>query len=162
MRLRKIWWGSGWWFQQKTAVSVFWIVGETLGELCEVSRCILWRGLKGHCPMYSVSCIFFSKCLYFSWSFFKKDFIHLFLERRRNGERGEKYQMCGCLLHAPNQGPDLQPRHVPWLRVQLVTLWFTGWHSTHWATLARAKCLYFSYTWLNTFWTDLAHIPPKS
>ena len=41
MRFRKIWWGS-WW---------------PLGELCEVLRCLLWRGLRRHCPVYKVSCI---------------------------------------------------------------------------------------------------------
>ena len=49
MRFRKISWGS-WW---------------RLGELCEVPRCLLWRGLRHHCPTYSISCIFFNKCLYF-------------------------------------------------------------------------------------------------
>ena len=33
----------------------------------EVPRCLLWRGLRCHCPMYLVPCIFFSKCLYFSY-----------------------------------------------------------------------------------------------
>ena len=51
MRFRKIWQGSWWW----------------LGELCEVPRYLLWRGLRCHCLMYSVSCIFFNKCLYFSY-----------------------------------------------------------------------------------------------
>ena len=37
MRFRKIRWGS-WW---------------QLGELCEVPKCLLWRGLRHHCPMYS-------------------------------------------------------------------------------------------------------------
>ena len=41
MRFRKIQWGS-WW---------------QLGELWEVLRCLLWRGLRCHCPVYSVSCI---------------------------------------------------------------------------------------------------------
>ena len=50
MRFRKIWWGS-WW---------------RLGELCEVPRCLRWRELRRHCPMYNVSYIFFNKCLYFS------------------------------------------------------------------------------------------------
>ena len=35
---------------------VFWTVEEMLGELCEVPRCLLWRGLRCHCPMYNVSC----------------------------------------------------------------------------------------------------------
>ena len=48
MRSRKIQWGSSWRF----------------GELCEVPRCPLWRGLRHHCPMYNVSYIFFNKCLY--------------------------------------------------------------------------------------------------
>ena len=34
-----------------------------LGEPCEVPKCLLWRGLRCHCPMYNVSCIFFNKCL---------------------------------------------------------------------------------------------------
>ena len=46
--------------------------------------------------------------------------------------------MCGCLLHTPYWGPGLQPRHVPWLGIKPVTLWFTGQHSIHWATPARA------------------------
>ena len=41
MRFRKTWWGS-WW---------------RLGELCEIPRCLLWRGLRRRCPMYNVSCI---------------------------------------------------------------------------------------------------------
>ena len=51
MRFRKIGQGSWWW----------------LGKLCEVPRCLLWRALKHHCSMYNVSCIFFSKCFYFSY-----------------------------------------------------------------------------------------------
>ena len=43
MRLTKIRQGSWWW----------------LGELCEVSRCLILRGLKHHYPRYNVSCIFF-------------------------------------------------------------------------------------------------------
>ena len=38
-----------------------------LGELCEVPRCLLWRGLRCHCPVYNVSWIFFHKCHYFSY-----------------------------------------------------------------------------------------------
>ena len=32
-------------------------------------------------------------------------------------------------------------RHVPWPGIEPVTLWFTGWHSIHRATLASAKFL---------------------
>ena len=51
--------------------------------------------------------------------------------------------MWDCFSLAPYWGPGPQPRHVPWLGIELVTLWFTGWCSIHWATPARAKCLYF-------------------
>ena len=53
VRFREIQWGS-WW---------------QLGELYEVSRCLLegdW-GLTVLCTMFLVPCIFFSKCLYFSY-----------------------------------------------------------------------------------------------
>ena len=43
MRFRNVSWGS-WW---------------RLGELCEVPRCLLWRGLRHHCPMNNVSCILY-------------------------------------------------------------------------------------------------------
>ena len=43
MRFSEIQWGS-WWL---------------LGELCEVPRCLLWRGLRHHCPMYNVSYILY-------------------------------------------------------------------------------------------------------
>ena len=48
---------------------VFWTVEEVLGELHEPPRCPLWRELMHHCPTYNVlvPCIFFSKCLYFSY-----------------------------------------------------------------------------------------------
>ena len=51
IRFRRIWLGH-WW---------------QLGELCEVSRCLLWRRLRCHCPTYNVSCIFFNEWLYFSY-----------------------------------------------------------------------------------------------
>ena len=44
MGFRKIQQSSWWW----------------LGELCEIPRWLLWRGLRCHCPMYNVSYILFS------------------------------------------------------------------------------------------------------
>ena len=44
--------------------------------------------------------------------FFFKDFIYLFLERGREGERGRETSMCGHLSCSPYWGPGLQPRHV--------------------------------------------------
>ena len=45
--------------------------------------------------------------------------------------------MCGCLSHASHQRPGLQPRHVPWLGIELATLCFAVWCSIHWATPAQ-------------------------
>ena len=56
----------------------------------------------------------------------KKDFIYLSIysyiyllrEGRERGKEGEKH-LCtretsiGCLSHAPNEGPGLQPMHTP-------------------------------------------------
>ena len=46
---------------------------NTTGQLMAIGR-TMWganvptlKGLKCHCPMYNVSCIFFKKCLYFSY-----------------------------------------------------------------------------------------------
>ena len=82
--------------------------------------------------------------LYF-WMHFWRLFV--FRERGREREReGEKHQcvrdtLIGCLLHAPNQGPVLQPRHVPWPGIKPVAFYFSGQHSIHWATPARAALL---------------------
>ena len=64
--------------------------------------------------------------------------FYLFISRERGWE-GENHQCC--LSCAPHQGPGPQPRHVPWLGIKSVTFWFTGWHSIHWATPARAQLL---------------------
>ena len=61
--------------------------------------------------------------------------------------------MCGCLSHAPYWGPGPQPRHVPWLEIELVTLWCADGHSIHWATAARALVFSLKSTqvWFLTF-----------
>ena len=59
----------------------------------------------------------------FSFSFFKRFYLFIFKEQGREGEReGEKHRcaretLIGHLLHAPNQGPGLQPRHEPRLGI---------------------------------------------
>ena len=60
MRFKKIWQGSWWW----------------LGELCEVPRYLLWRGLRHHYSVYNVS-----------FSFFKRFYLFYFLQRGREKER---------------------------------------------------------------------------
>ena len=53
--------------------------------------------------------------------------------------RGRETSVCGHLSCTPHRGPGLQPRHVPWLGIELATLWFAAWHSVHWATPAMAQ-----------------------
>ena len=40
---------------------------QLMGELYEVTRCLLGRELRHHCLMDNISCIFFNKCFYFSY-----------------------------------------------------------------------------------------------
>ena len=51
--------------------------------------------------------------------------------------------MCGCLSSSSYWGLGLQPRHVPWLGIEPMTLWFEGGLSIHWDTPARAKNIHF-------------------
>ena len=70
------------------------------------------------------------------------------------GEReGEKHwrsrdTSISYLSHAANQGPGLQPRHVPWLEIELAAFWSAGQYSIHWATPARAIIRHFK-RWQN-------------
>ena len=88
---------------------------------------------------------------------FFKDFIYLSLEEGKGGrKRGRETSVCGCFSHTPYWGPGLQPRHVPWLGIQPVTLWFTGSHSTHWVTPARANPFFCPFQIFDNFsWEEL-------
>ena len=76
------------------------------------------------------------------YTFFKKKRLFIF----REGKGGRETSMCGCLSSAPYWGPGRQPRHVPWLGIELATLWLAGCHSIHWATPDRAEYTLFSST----------------
>ena len=54
-------------------------------------------------------------------------------------------------IQVPYQGLGLQPRHVPWLGIELATVWFAGWHSIHWPTPARARALSLEKQFLFSF-----------
>ena len=57
-------------------------------------------------------------------SFLKKHFIYLVLERGKGRrKRGRETSMCSCLSCTPYGGHGPQPRHVPWLGIEPVTLW---------------------------------------
>ena len=47
----------------------------------------------------------------------------------------------------PYWGPGPHPRHVPWPGIEPATLWFSGLHSMHWATPARAQKIFLRGTW---------------
>ena len=66
-----------------------------------------------------------------------KDFIYLFLDRGEGREK-KKRNIDWFPLTAPNWGPALQSRYIPWLGIKPVTFQFKGQHSIHWATPARA------------------------
>ena len=72
----------------------------------------------------------------------KKKRFYLSIFRQR-GREGWKHQ-CVVAFHAPppHQGPGPQTRHTPRLGIKLATRWFTGRHSIHWATPARAVCFF--------------------
>ena len=68
--------------------------------------------------------------------------------------------MCSCLFCAPNWEPEPEPRHVPWLGIKLVTLWFTDWRSIQWATPARAQS-FFSYSYVYSSPTQISMSIPS-
>ena len=82
----------------------------------------------------------FSCTIFISTTSFCKDFIYLFLEKGREGERKSEKPQCvvDSYVRAPYWGPGLQTRYVPWLGIEPVILCFTVQHSTHWATPANA------------------------
>ena len=51
--------------------------------------------------------------------------------------------MCGCLSRTPNWGSGPQPRHVPWLAIETVTLWFHRLVFNPLTTPARAQGTFF-------------------
>ena len=63
---------------------------------------------------------------------FKRDFIYLFLERREGREKEMERNIDVWLpLARPLLGTWPQPRHVPCLGIEPVTLWFSSWHSIY-------------------------------
>ena len=69
-------------------------------------------------------------------------FLNIYREGKGGGKRGKETSI-DCFSPTPNRGPGLQPRHVPWPAMELVTFGFAGWCSIHWATPAIAIYLFF-------------------
>ena len=84
-------------------------------------------------------CMFVQK----TYNFLKRFYLFIFRERKGGRKRGREPSICGCLLCVPYWGPGLQPRHVPWLGMELVTFCFAGRHSIHWITPARVNPQFF-------------------
>ena len=110
--------------------------------------------LRGFLPLTAQTTRFDSiNCHRFYWSlylFLKKDFIYILLEREEGREKERERNINVWLpLTCPHQGPGPQPRHVPWLEIKPMTLWFTGQHSTHWTTLARASFCIFGFLYFS-------------
>ena len=101
-----------------------WNVGVKSQEKC---ICSLWRYMSG----YYLFILSIHSCP------FKKRF-YLFNFRGEGKEIGRETSKCGWLSYAPYWEPGPQPRHVPWVGIELATLWFSDWCSIHWATPARA------------------------
>ena len=84
-----------------------------------------------------------SGVLCFNWfscillGLFKEDFIYFYRGGGREKERERNISVWLPLMY-PHWGPGLKSRHVPWLGIEPVTLWFTVQCSMHWATPARA------------------------
>ena len=56
--------------------------------------------------------------------FKKRFYLFIFREGKGGRKRGRETSMCGCLSGGAHWGPGPQPRHVPWLGIELATLWF--------------------------------------
>ena len=94
--------------------------------------------------------------------FFKILFI--FRQRGREEESKRETSICGCLSSAPYWWPRRQPRHVTWLGIKPVTLWFTGLCSLHWAIPARAQLSNIQYNIVNysyhvVYYTPKIYLP---
>ena len=78
---------------------------------------------------------------FFFFNIFK--FTYLFFREGERRERGRK-TVIGCFSHAPNWGLGLQPRHVPWPRIEPATFWSAGRHSICWGIPARVRRTFLS------------------
>ena len=101
---------------------VFWVELPQIKHLLKVN--IVTRCLE--CFIITNSLFFFLK-------------IYLVLEEKTGRETFKYEREISCLWHAHNCEHGPQPRHVPWLGIELVTLWFAGQHLIHWATPAKVN-----------------------
>ena len=117
---------------------LLWGLCRTPGSTIHKCRGVtLWLGPPGNfnfqtCPYWASSTlsIFF---LWVSFFFFFKDFIYLFLERGREGERGRKHHCVVASCVPPTEDLARNPGMCPRLGIEPMTLWFVSPHSICWA-----------------------------
>ena len=66
-------------------------------------------------------------------------------ERERNIKVWEKHWLVASLMSS-NQGPNPQPKHVPWLGIEPATFCFAGRCPNNWATAVRARKIFHNGT----------------
>ena len=64
-----------------------------------------------------------------------KDFVYFIFTEGKGGRKRGRDTSISCLLY---EGPNPQPRHVSWPRMEPVTFCFVGWCPTTWVTPVRA------------------------
>ena len=66
-------------------------------------------------------------------------------------QRG-KHQCMAASCMPPTGHLACNPGMCPRLRIEPATLWFSGWHSIHWATTTSAINDFFNWKLLNVYW----------
>ena len=87
-----------------------------------------------------------------------RNILFIFREGKGGRKRGRETSMCGCFLCASYWAPGPQPRHGPWLGIELVTFQSSGQHATHWNTPARAPVA-FQWRKKGHLWTGGRSLP---
>ena len=79
----------------------------------------------------AIAILYVPLSLHLDFFFLNILFIYFSREGKGGRKKGRETSVCGCLSHAPYWGPGPQPRHVPRLGIELVTLCFAVWQSIH-------------------------------
>ena len=102
------------------------------------AMCNVWK-------MSADTLCLFNKHWPFSLSFFWPFSFFKILFNFRGERRKKKERNINCFSQGPSWGAGLQARHMPWPEIELVSFWFAGQSSVHWATPTRAIFLSFSF-----------------
>lgn len=117
-------WGSSNYFIRVSLVHLSKALRTMLSTYSALCNCYLWEG-KQMTYMEPLYFFLFFKCFY--W-----------FEKRKERETDQNIYWLPPICMYPDLGPKLQPSHVPWLGMELATLWCTGQRTATQATPARA------------------------